>query len=60
MISYEDYQKMKWLAIYGSSIAIQANQLLMQGKGGSISFQMEKIKEEAKTIADLALEGEAP
>ena len=59
MIQYEDYQKMKWLSIYGASIAIQCHQRIRDGKGEDLAESMEDIKEEAQSIADLALKGEA-
>lgn len=58
-MTYEDYQKMKWLSVYGASIAIQCHQQLRDGKGGVLPEDMERYKEEAKAVADLALEGES-
>lgn len=58
-MTYEDYQKIKWLSVYGASIAIQSHQHLRDGRGGVLPEDMERIKEEAKAVADLALEEEA-
>lgn len=59
MIDYIDYQQMKWLSIYGASVAIQCHQLIRDGRSGELSDNMESIKEEAESIANLALKGEA-
>ena len=59
LMTYEDFQKIKWLSVYGAYIAIKSH----QHKNFSISpgvlpEDMERYKEEAKAVADLALEGE--
>jgi hypothetical protein len=58
LMTYEDFQKIKWLSVYGAYIAIQSHQQLIDGKGGVLPEDMERYKEEAKAVADLALEGE--
>jgi hypothetical protein len=59
MINYEDYQKIKWLSIYGASVAIQCHQRMIDGHGGDLSEVIESIKEDAAAVADWAMEGEA-
>ena len=58
-MTYEDFQKIKWLSVYGASIAIQSHQQLIDGKGGVLPEDMARYKEEAEAVADLALEGES-
>jgi len=58
-MTHEDFQKIKWLSIYAASIAIQCNQQLIDGRGGVLPEDMERYKEEAEAVADLALDGEA-
>lgn len=58
-MTYEDYQKIKWLSIYGASVAIQCHQRTLDGHGGDLTDVIERIKEEAAAVADWALEGEA-
>jgi hypothetical protein len=48
-MKYEDYQKIKWLSIYGASITVQSYDFL----------QDKKIKAKAVEIANLALEGDS-
>ena len=45
MIDYIDYQQMKWLSIYGASVAIQCHQLIRDGRSGELSDNMESIKQ---------------
>ena len=59
-MTYEDYQKMKWLAIYSSYISTQYYHF--QNSEARIipsRKDMERFKKEAKKVADLALEGES-
>lgn len=58
-MTYEDYQKTKWLSVYGASIAIQSNKYLEEDKLDSLSSIMPIIKQKARQIADLALDGES-
>ena len=58
-MTYEDFQKIKWLSVYGAYIAIQSHQQLIDGKGEVLPEDMARYKEEAETVADLALEGES-
>jgi hypothetical protein len=57
-MTYEDFQKTKWLSIYGASVALQCHQQILDGKGSDFTDSMENIKEEAAAIADWAMEGE--
>jgi hypothetical protein len=59
MIDYKDYQQIKWLSIYGASVAIQCHQRMIDGHGGDLSEVIESIKEDAAAVADWAMEGEA-
>ena len=58
-MTYEDFQKIKWLSIYGASVAIQCHQRMLDGHGGDLTDVIERIKEDAAAVADMALEGEA-
>ena len=61
-MNYEDYQKHRWIAIYGASIAIQCHKYLddLDDDKKSLDSVMPKIKEQAEKIANLALKGESP
>jgi hypothetical protein len=58
-MTYEDYQKIKWLSICGASVAIQCHQRMLDGHGGDLTDVIERIKEDAAAVADWAMEGEA-
>lgn len=56
---YEYFQKAKWLSIYGASFALQMRDLLRDGHALT-DEAVESCKQEAKAVADLEQEGEAP
>lgn len=60
-MNYEDYQKHKWIAVYGASIAIQCHKYLddLDDDKKSLDFVMPRIKEQAEKIADLSLKEDA-
>lgn len=59
-MNFEDYQKHKWIAIYGASVAIQCHKYLddLDDDKKALDFAIDKIKEQAEKIANLALKGE--
>jgi hypothetical protein len=57
-MTHEDFQKIKWLSIYGASVAIQCHQRMLDGHGGDLTDVIEGIKEDAAAVADWAMEGE--
>jgi hypothetical protein len=59
-MTHEDFQKIKWLSIYGASVAIQCHQRMLDGHGGDLTDVIDSIKADAAAVADWALEGEAP
>ena len=50
---YQEFMKHRWLAVYGASVAIQAHQHLLDGRGGVDFDTMQGFKEEAAAVADL-------
>jgi hypothetical protein len=58
-MTHEDFQKIKWLSIYGAYIAIKSHRQMLAAFGGVLPEDMERYKEEAEAVADLAMEGEA-
>lgn len=57
--NYSVFQQHKWVAIYSACVAIQSLELAKRGEGIS-EKEMEGIKEDARFIADLECEGDAP
>lgn len=58
-MTHEDFQKIKWLSIYGASVAIQCHQRMLDGHGGDLTDVIERIKGDAAAVADWAMEGES-
>lgn len=58
-MKYEDYQQAKWISIYGAYIALKCSEFMQNNKGSFLQDEMQKIKNEAVDIANLALDGEA-
>ena len=52
----DEFKQHRWLAIYGASVAVQAHQNLMDGKGHVLPEDMKHIMEEAGAVADLEAE----
>lgn len=60
-MTYDDFKRAKWMAIYGSFVSLQVRDIMNRGGDCPTGEDMQRLIMEAEAVADIAAEAaEAP